>query len=479
MSESPVGSEYLLFSEARFEIGGVDQLAPLRIKYPEEPEDEQSSQKFFTDWREFIASLHVRTGTLLKADTVSFLLGAGASKECGGPLIGTVPLDLESLLLKRGISGGKRPRVANWIKCFYTVACTLGARNGPDPVDRSAILTRKKDVGAGAAPELRVNLEELLSQLHRWHSVKPSREGSMRLDGNPPISMKLSSIGKCIYEITSALTSLCDLPTDSYDSRNAFRFYELLLRKILTRPLNLKRTNIFTLNYDTLVEQAADAEGITLLDGFVGSINRTFRPESYDQDLYFPAETTEGRVHRHDRVLHLYKLHGSITWTEQEASLANPYGIQAERNASPGDRGVLIYPTPAKWGESLGMPYAELLRRFGNTIVRPQSVLFVIGYGFGDEHINTIIRQALSMPSFTLVVVSPGGAKGFVKSLVETGDSRVWIFAGETFGTFSGFVEHVLANLHDEEIRREIARSYEALGVRAPSIKDEGRIDDQ
>jgi hypothetical protein len=142
---------------------------------------------------------------------------------------------------------------------------------------------------------------------------------------------------------------------------------------VLTRPLNLKRANIFTLNYDTLVEQAADAEAVVAVDGFVGSVRRTFRPESYDHDLYFPAETTEGRVHRLDRVLHLYKLHGSVTWTAEEPSWENPYGIRAHTDEMPDDQPVLIYPTPAKWGEALGMPYAELLRRFAAAVVRPQS----------------------------------------------------------------------------------------------------------
>src|SRR5205823_14669885 len=117
--------------------------------------------------------------------------------------------------------------------------------------------------------------------------------------------------------------------------------------KALTRPLNLKRVNIFTLNYDTLVEQAADAEGVVLIDGFVGTLKRIFRPECYDQDLYFPAETTEGRVHRHDRVAHLYKLHGSITWIREEPNWDNPYGVIAGAEGPNDEQTLLIYPTPA------------------------------------------------------------------------------------------------------------------------------------
>jgi hypothetical protein len=63
---------------------------------------------------------------------------------------------------------------------------------------------------------------------------------------------------------------------------------------------------------------------LVLIDGFVGSVRRIFRPESYDQDLYFPAETTEGRVHRLDRVAHLYKLHGSVTWKGEKPEVVIP-----------------------------------------------------------------------------------------------------------------------------------------------------------
>src|SRR5690606_32368664 len=104
---------------------------------------------------------------------------------------------------------------------------------------------------------------------------------------------------------------------------------------------------------------------------------------------------------------------------------------------------------PAKYGETLGLPYSELFRRFAAALTRPQSVLFVIGYGFGDEHVNAIIRQALAIPSFTLVIVDPSPKSDFVKTLREQRDRRIWIAEGDRIGKLAGFVEHVLPDLRD------------------------------
>jgi hypothetical protein len=123
------------------------------------------------------------------------------------------------------------------------------------------------------------------------------------------------------------------------------------------------------------------------------------------------------------------------------------------------------------------MPYAELLRRFAAAVVRPQSVLFVLGYGFGDEHICAIVRQVLAIPSFTLVIVDPDPQSDFVGKLKQQSDRRVWIFSGKTFGAFTGFVRHTLADLRDEGIRRKVMDTYRALGQRKPGDVSGGETD--
>lgn len=404
--------------------------------------------------------VRIRIGTLLKTETVSFLLGAGASVHCGGPLIGSVPPAIERALHRKGIVSTTQPRVSRWLKHFYLAVGHAG--EGAEVLSNcEAILERKGDVESGSAMPLPANFEHVLSQLHRWRAALPRNGGRLRIEGDPPVALTAEDIEETLLHTTEALAAACRLP--AADKKGGLAAYAAFLRKLLTRPLNLKRVNVFTLNYDTLVEQAGDAEGIVLLDGFVGTQRRTFRPESYEQDLYFPAQTTEGQVHRFDRVVHLYKLHGSITWVADEPSIENPYGVSAASTAKATTRQrLLIYPTPAKYGKTLGMPYSELFRRFATALVRPQSVLFAVGYGFGDEHVNAIVRQALAVPSFTLVIIDPRPESDFVKRLREQNDQRVWVAQGD-LGEFAGFVDRLLPDLREEDIRQRVLATQRAL----------------
>ncbi|NPV69265.1 MAG: hypothetical protein HPY55_01300 [Firmicutes bacterium] len=447
-----------LLEEFRFEIGGEDQLTEIRAKALAETDE----NKLKGILREASTDVRIRVGTLLKTDTVSFLLGAGASTGCGGVLIGSIPLEVERDLVSEGVRGTRHPRVSTWLRYFYLAAKQVVRSNVVVPTAKGEILLRRQALDGGQAIAIAANYETLLSTLYRWRAAIPEKGGRLRLFDNPNADFRSQEIDECLRRAKRSLARRCRLPSPGKES--GLETYKEFIRKILTRPLNLKRVHIFSLNYDTLVEQAADAEGLVLIDGFVGTLRRVFRPECYDQDLYFPAETTEGRVHRHDRVAHLCKLHGSLTWISEPMSMDNPYGLAGTANASD-DELVVIYPTPLKYGETLGLPYSEMFRRFAASIVRPQSTLFVVGYGFGDDHVNTIVRQALGVPSFTLVIVDPNPRSEFVETLRAAKDPRVWVFSGKEYGTFAGFVEHALPDLRDEGIRRQIASTQRALNT--------------
>ena len=377
--------------------------------------------------------------------------------KAGGIGLALIPHELEKLLHKRALEPHASTDTS-WLSLFYETVSVLSSQVF-NLVERSEALAGN----LGQVPKIPINLEAYLSHLYMWRaSMDEFSEGAtFNLASGSILAVTKTGIDRLIREINRSLTSLVDLPTSG--NEDSLTDHRRLIKKILTRPLNLRRANLFTLNYDTLLEKAADAEGVVLVDGFVGTLRRIFRPESYDLDFYFPAQTTEGRVHRFDRALHLYKLHGSITWHRCDANWENPYGLYATFYQETSDDDVLIFPSPLKYGLALGLPYSELFRRFGSAIAQPQSVLFTIGYGFGDEHVNSLIRQALAIPSFTLVVVDPAPTSDFVKHLKQRGDERVWLVSGWRLGTFEQFVERLLPDLREEEIAIKVMKTYNAL----------------
>lgn len=428
------------------------------------PKEGKTIEDSFVDMR-------VRIGTLLKTDNVSFLLGSGASVSVGGVLFSSFPKQIETEMLKKGIST-KGNRVAGWLKLFYkTIQVSVGTVI--DIKDRHSQLT---GASSQQVQSIAVNFETYLSRLYGWMECMSGDVVMIKLPDQNQMRIEKRILERLIKEIIGALTGVMNLSLCKEREATLRCSHRRFVRKILTRPLNLRRVNIFTLNYDTLIEQATDAEGAVLVDGFVGSLRRVFRPESYDLDFYFPAQTTEGRVHRFDRAVHLYKLHGSINWHKCDQSWENPYGLYAALyNADCSKDDTLIYPTPLKYGQILGLPYSEMFRRFGNAIAQPQSVLFIIGYGFGDDHVNALIRQSLAIPSMTIVVIDPNPTSEFVKQLESLEDERVWIIKGQEAGSFEKFVENILPDLKDEEIESKVVQAFQAL---APKKADKPEVVD-
>jgi len=422
--------------------------------------DDEEKKKADSHLSERLKETRVRIGTLLKMDNVSFLIGAGASMDAGGVGLSSIPIELEKSLHDKAEESGNG-QDPDWLLLFYATCSVLSGQTFNLPERKAALAGDLTQVN-----RIPTNLEDYLSNLHMWRASmsKLATNITIALAAGGNLTMSRDGIDRLILETKRGLTSLADLPASGKE--DALKDHRRLIQKILTRPLNLRRANLFTLNYDTLVEKAADAEGVLLVDGFVGTLRRIFRPESYDVDFYFPAQTTEGRVHRLDRAFHLYKLHGSITWHQCKEDWENPYGLYSTFYKQGTKDDVLIYPSPLKYGQALGLPYSELFRHFGSAIAQPQSVLFTIGYGYGDAHVNTLIRQALAIPSFTVVVVDPAPTSDFVKYLRESGDERVWLVTGAKLGSFKHFVERLLPDLRDEEITAKVIKTYKALSQR-------------
>lgn len=204
------------------------------------------------------------------------------------------------------------------------------------------------------------------------------------------------------------------------------RFYQSLS----TRSRGLAPPWVFTTNYDLFNERAMDRSGIPYSNGFAGTVERRFNPATYRRALAEQLDISSRRWAAVDGYVHLCKLHGSINWTEEETGL---YPIrESAGKLDPAQDRVMIYPTPSKQTASFGSPYSDMFREFQRQIVQDQSVLFVMGFSFGDEHINNIIFQGLTLPSFRLIAfLNPDDAKNPVtQELAALGDPRIWFIWG-------------------------------------------------
>jgi hypothetical protein len=105
----------------------------------------------------------------------------------------------------------------------------------------------------------------------------------------------------------------------------------------------------------------------------------------------------------------------------------------------------MIYPNPAKDIETLQYPYAELFRDFSAALCRPNSALVTYGYGFGDDHINRVIADMLTIPSTHLVILSYDPAQGRIPNFIRIvgRDAQISLLVGKHFGDISNLVNLV------------------------------------
>lgn len=132
------------------------------------------------------------------------------------------------------------------------------------------------------------------------------------------------------------------------------------------------------------------------------------------------------------------------------------------------EQNYLVLPRAAKYLQTVGYILGELLRRFAEFMARPQTALIIAGYGFGDEHINRLIRSALLNPTLQLVIYLPEFSgidqadelTPAVKQLLELRNPRVTIVGGGEGAYFSKLAEQLPdPTIYDEslaDLRRKL-----------------------
>jgi hypothetical protein len=150
-------------------------------------------------------------------------------------------------------------------------------------------------------------------------------------------------------------------------------------------------------------------------------------------------------------VVRLTKLHGSIDWRLENRVLRRigiPFGASDNHSDVPIAplETVMIYPNPAKDVETTEYPYAELFRDFAAGVCRPNSVLITYGYGFGDDHINRVLEDMLTIPSTHLVVIAHGNTGSRVSKFCERigRTAQTSILLGSHFGNLPTLVDNYL-----------------------------------
>ena len=146
---------------------------------------------------------------------------------------------------------------------------------------------------------------------------------------------------------------------------------------------------LFTTNYDLLMEQSLEDLGVPYFDGFVGA-RRSFFDLRAVEDNLIPAHWSR-----------LWKIHGSINWYQETAGTEKKVYRSSEIKEGASH---LIYPSHLKYEESRKMPYLALLDQLNRFIRKKSSFLILSGYSFNDGHLNDTIINALKANPTAMVL---------------------------------------------------------------------------
>lgn len=211
------------------------------------------------------------------------------------------------------------------------------------------------------------NIENILSRVRLLHqALGTTCVAGLDADG-------YGELGKTICAKIGEAVSV-KLP----EERNAYT--ELV--SWISGTLRDHAVEVFTTNYDLLLEEAFERARAAYFDGFTGGSTPFFDPVSVAADDLPP------------RWSRLWKLHGSIGWQLEGGSVVRGRGREATQ---------LVYPDHLKYDLTQKQPYAALFERLKQFLLTPDTLLLAIGFSFRDAHVCAVLDEALAMNANTAV----------------------------------------------------------------------------
>ncbi len=277
---------------------------------------------------------------------------------------------------------------------------------------------------------------------------------------------------------------------------NYNNFIEKITNIISARDIQLlsKQINIFTTNVDVFFDNSLEELNSSYNDGFSGKKEVLFNTHNFHNVPYKISSHYEFKSEQPH--INLFKIHGAINWHKGDEISDSEYSIFADykldnlntiynfcqKNEAKfidyqaiddackntdiealkmlqGDnsicsefqdlyeRIVMINPTKQKFRDTTtNVHYYEMLRIYSNHLERANSVLFVLGFSFADEHIHKITqRVAKSNPSLIIYILSAQSEVDNFKNKF-TGYSNVKVIPSQDrFYTLSDFNQQLEA----------------------------------
>jgi hypothetical protein len=271
------------------------------------------------------------------------------------------------------------------------------------------------------------HIEDYLSELVDWLAISSRRTGENSTESQVSIGDMAVTNQQLINAISDIKKAISEQIKKEVNPEFHKRFVSALHTPIRPGKNNLNGCiDYIVMNYDTLIEDALALSKLRYADGLTGGETGWWDP------VTFESREVKARV---------LKLHGSINWIECPESRM-PMRIASHlRHDEDSNSQIMIWPASTKYRETQLDPYADLMcqaRKVLNPKNGTQRVLMVIGYSFGDSHINLEIERGLKASRGNLTVIvftSEDNPKGILNSWYEDKNinEQVLIFAKKGF----------------------------------------------